>query len=115
MDYERTGLSLDISHLLGSDPLVELGDEALRVVEDGDLQAGQDVQHQPAGRHVQSEAGLVEAGPGEVVVPHVEAEDVPHQPLLLEVGLQDETELAVRVHSARMSLLEGIWKGFGKS
>ena len=61
-------ISLDISHLLGSDPLVELGDEALRVIENGDLQAGKDVQHQPAGRHVQAEAGLDQARPGEVVL-----------------------------------------------
>ena len=33
MDYEMTVVSLVISHLLGCDPLVELGDQAL-VLED---------------------------------------------------------------------------------
>ena len=103
-------LDMDISHLLGSDPLVELRYQALRVVEDGDLEAWEDVQDQAAGRHVEAEAGLVEAGPGKVIVSHVESEHVSHQTLFLEVGLQDEAELAVRVHPARMSLLEGIWK-----
>ena len=102
-----TVVSLVISHLLGCDPLVELRDEALRVVEDGDLQAGEDVQHQSAGRHVEAEAGLVEASPGEVIVSHVETEHVSHQVPLLAEGLPDEAKLTVLGR-----FLEGIWKCF---
>ena len=56
------------THLLSCYPLVELGDRPLVVVEDGNLTPGEDVQHQPAGRHVQAEAGLDQARPGEVVL-----------------------------------------------
>ena len=47
--------------------------------------------------------------PGEVVLSHVAAEDLGHQGLLLEVGLQDHPQLALWVHPARVTLLERIW------
>ena len=77
-------------------------------IKDSNLQPWQDVQDQPARGHVQVEAALVLPSPGEVVLFHVVVENLLHKTLLLEICLENETKLAVRVHSRWMSFLERI-------
>ena len=78
-------------------------------MEHTNLQAREDVKYQSAGSHVQVEAALIQASPGEVVLLHVMIENLLHQTLFLEIYFEQKTKLALRINSRRMSLLKWIY------
>ncbi len=64
------------------------------------------VQDHPAGRYVEVKRPLVHACPEKVVLLEVLADERLHQRLLLEEGLEQDSQLAGTVHPRWVSLLQ---------